>query len=75
MTQIPDWDTIAAEYPDMVIKAITHLNVHDPEVKVRQHAAAGYGKVPCIKLYRELTGKGLEEAKDWVEGNCPQFFL
>ena len=29
----------------------------------------GNNKIMCIKRYRELTGAGLKDAKDWVEAN------
>ena len=73
-----NWDHVLdwfiQKHPDMVVKAITQMNIDDPYYKVKQYAAEGQGKVPCIKLLREFTGMGLKEAKDWVEGNCPQYF-
>lgn len=30
-------------------------------------------KIPAIKQVRAATGLGLKEAKDWVEGNFPEY--
>jgi ribosomal protein L7/L12 len=38
----------------------------DPLTEVREHIRAGK-KIQAIKVYRELTGVGLKEAKDAVE--------
>ena len=38
-------------------------------IEVRQLAAAG-NKLAAVKLYKESTGLGLKEAKDWVDNNC-----
>ena len=38
-------------------------------IEVRQLAAAG-NKLAAVKLYKESTGLGLKEAKEWVDNNC-----
>ena len=38
-------------------------------IEVKQLAAAG-NKLAAVKLYKESTGLGLKEAKDWVDNNC-----
>jgi ribosomal protein L7/L12 len=43
----------------------------DPDQDIRQavvEALGNDGKIPAIKLHRKLTGSGLVEAKDYVEG-------
>ena len=45
---------------------LEHFGLKDGFEEVRVLMAKGE-KVPAIKLYRELTGAGLKEAKDAVE--------
>ena len=72
-----DWDGVLEfliqTYPKEVTEAITTINGNDPLRKTLALAAKGEGKVTCIKFLRQESGMGLKEAKDWVEGNCPQF--
>ena len=49
---------------------LSHLGLdpnHGVNEKVLELVKAGQ-KIPAIKLYREQTGAGLKDAKDYVEG-------
>ena len=53
---------------DLILK---HLEIEevDAEVDERIRALLKSGdKIEAVKLYRDLTGVGLKEAKDYVEG-------
>jgi hypothetical protein len=65
-------DHLIETAPSLVIQAI-HAISADPYLQVRAMARNGEGKVPCIKLYRDLSKSGLKEAKDWVEEHCIEF--
>lgn len=72
-----DWDAVLdyliQTVPGIVADAIdqtSELTSWEREVKAY---ASPSTKVPTIKLCRELSGKGLKDAKDWVEANCPEF--
>lgn len=60
-----NWRAIVYEIAKDHPKAIVDCFREDWEVPVKE--ALGLGKVPAIKLYREITGKSLKEAKEAVD--------
>ena len=42
------------------------------QVNAIANALAGGKKIEAIKIYRETTGKGLKEAKDFIDALIPQ---
>lgn len=73
------WDVlieIAKAHPAVFVKAynkqINKAFACDGMRECLQHKDGGNGyKISAIKACRSLTGKGLKEAKDAVEGKCP----
>ncbi len=47
-------------------------NLTEPQTEAIADALAAGQKIQAIKLYREYTGKGLKEAKDFVEALEPE---
>jgi hypothetical protein len=52
----------------IVAVALGHGDVAAPAVVVRPLRQQNGRKIEAIKIVREMTGMGLKEAKDWVEG-------
>ena len=77
LEQVTDWRhlvfTIAAVNPSAVVAAFEQEYGKLLENKIKQMHADGYGKIPCIKYYREVTSVGLREAKEAIEQICPEW--
>lgn len=67
----PDWQRlvceIASKNPKAVVDAYKRMNSPDPVKVILEMVKAGSNKVECIKHYRNLTGAGLFESKEFVE--------
>ena len=70
----PDWKklcvTIAQNNPKVFCAAADSI---DPYQALKNQVMAEFvsqGKVPAIKMYRNETGEGLRESKEYVESIC-----
>ena len=44
----------------------------DEQIEEISEALAGGNKIEAIKIYREATGKGLKDAKDFIDALIPK---
>lgn len=62
---------MAQDKPALFVKAMGALPFTCPGQRACRMAGAGGDKIAAITECRAATGKGLKEAKDAVEGECP----
>jgi ribosomal protein L7/L12 len=67
----PGWEKIvyevASKNPKAIVDAHERLNGPLIATKIKEMAEGGQSKIQCIKEYRNLTGAGLKDSKEYVE--------
>ena len=58
-------DFIAANWHPLLVEMVCMRQEHRA---IHRDGTFGIGLIPAIKLYREITGAYLKEAKDYIEG-------